>query len=221
VSTLSSRSKLAEQLAVYFVADPEQSLRDIRDDVSAAIANGVTMVQLRAKTMPAAEFQTLAVEVQALCRERGVPFIVNDRLDVAEAIGADGVHLGEHDLPIDLARQRMGPGFLIGASPTDVEQAAAARMHGADYVGLGPVYVTGSKTDAGAAIGLDGLAERIHAAKLPAIGIGGITVDNATDVVLAGADGVAVISAIQRAADPGRATAALAAAVRAGLERRI
>ena len=221
MSTLAARSKLADQLAVYFVADPEQSERDVRDDVAAALANGITMVQLRAKTMTEAEFRVLAVDLLTLCRVSDVPFIVNDRLDVAQAIGADGVHLGEHDLPVEVARVRAVPPFIIGFSPKDVEQAAGARLRGADYVGLGPVYATGSKADAGSAIGLDGLATQIQAAKLPAVGIGGINVENATAVILAGADGVAVMSAIQRASDPGRAAAELAAAVRAGLERRI
>jgi thiamine-phosphate pyrophosphorylase len=134
---------------------------------------------------------------------------------------ADGVHLGEHDLPIDVARELAGPSFIIGSSPKNVEQAETARVQGADYVGLGPVYATGSKGDAGAPIGLEGMAEQIAAAKLPAVGIGGITIANATEVILAGADGVAVISAIQGAADPGQATADLAAAVRAGLDRQI
>jgi thiamine-phosphate diphosphorylase len=221
VSTLAARSRLAEQLAVYFVADPEQTERDVRKVVTDAVANGVTIVQLRAKVMPDDEFQALAVDLLAICHERSVPFIVNDRLAVALAIGADGVHLGEHDLPIDEARALAAPPFIIGASPTTVEQAAAARILGADYVGLGPVYATASKADAGAEIGLDGLSARIEAAKLPAVGIGGITVENATAVILAGADGVAVISAIQGAPDPGRAAGRLAAAVRAGLDRRI
>lgn len=219
--SLAARSKLAEQLAVYFVADPEQTERDLNDIVVAAIAGGVTMVQLRAKTMDVAAFQVLAIDILALCRERGVPFIVNDRFEVALAIGADGVHLGELDLPLDEARQQAGPSFIIGSSPKHLAQAEVARELGADYVGLGPVYATGSKDDAGAPIGLHGLAARIEAAKLPAVGIGGITVKNATEVILAGADGVAVISAIQLARDPRQATAELAAAVRAGLERRI
>jgi thiamine-phosphate diphosphorylase len=219
--SLAARSKLAEQLAVYFVADPEQSQRDLGDDVAAAIAGGVTMVQLRAKTMHDTAFRSLATEILAICRDRGVPFIVNDRLELALTVGADGVHLGELDLPLDEARQRAGASFIIGSSPMDVAQAAAARELGADYVGLGPVYATGSKDYAGDPIGLTGLAARIAAAKLPAVGIGGISATNATEVILAGADGVAVISAIQRAPDPRRAAAELATAVRAGLERRL
>lgn len=219
--SLAARSKLAEQLAVYFVADPEQTDRDLNDIVVAAIAGGVTMVQFRAKSMADAAFQAMATDLLTRCRDRSVPFIVNDRFDLALAIGADGVHLGELDLPLDEARQRAGPSFLIGSSPKHLAQAQVARELGADYVGLGPIYATGSKDDAGAPIGLDGLAARIEAAKLPAVGIGGITVENATQVILAGADGVAVISAIQQAPDPGQAAAELATAVRAGMERRI
>jgi thiamine-phosphate pyrophosphorylase len=220
-SSLAARSKLAEQLAVYFVADPEQTERDLVGIVATAVARGVTMVQLRAKTMPDDDFVPLARAIQAVCREHDVPFIVNDRLVVALEIEADGVHLGEHDLPIDVARDLAGPSFIIGSSPKNLEQAEAARALGANYVGLGPVYATGSKGDAGDPIGLEGLAEQIAAAKLPAVGIGGITIENATEVILAGADGVAVISAIQAAPDPGQATADLAAAVRAGLDRQI
>lgn len=221
MSTLAARSRLADQLAVYFVADPEQAQRDLLSDVAAAIDNGVTTVQLRAKRMETGPFEALAVLLRDICRQRGVPFIINDRIEVALRIGAGGVHLGVHDLAISDARLLAGPGFIIGASPTDAAQAEAARLEGADYVGLGPVYATGSKDDAGVPIGLSGLAAQIHAAKLPAVGIGGITVENATEVILAGADGVAVISAIQRAPDAGAAAAALAAAVRAGLERRL
>lgn len=219
--SLAARSKLAEQLAVYFVADPEQAQRDLRDDVSSAIAGGVTMVQLRAKAMDDVAFRSLATEILAICRDQSVPFIVNDRFEVALAVGADGVHLGELDLPLDEARHRAGASIIIGSSPTHVAQAAAARDLGADYVGLGPVYATGSKDDAGEPIGLTGLTARIAAAKLPAVGIGGITASNATEIILAGADGVAVISAIQRAPDARRAAAELATAVRAGLKRRL
>lgn len=220
MGSLTARSELADQLAVYFVADPEHAERDVLDDVSAAIANGVTMVQLRAKHLDDDAFESLALALRDTCQAHGVPFIVNDRLAAALRIGADGVHLGEHDLPVEIARQLAGPGFIIGSSPKDEAQAAAARLDGADYVGLGPVYATGSKDDAGPAIGLDGLAARIHAAKLPAVGIGGISLARAPEVILAGADGVAVISAIQRTPDPGLAAAALAAAVRASLDRR-
>lgn len=220
-NSLAARSRLAEQLAVYFVADPEQTERDLVGIVATALARGVTMVQLRAKTMTDEEFVPLARAMQAVCREQDVPFIINDRLVLALELGADGVHLGEHDLPIDVARQLAGPSFIIGSSPKNLEQARAAMGLGANYVGLGPVYATGSKGDAGDPIGLVGLAEQIEAAKLPAVAIGGITAANATEVILAGADGVAVISAIQGAADPGQATAELAAAVRAGLDREI
>jgi thiamine-phosphate diphosphorylase len=220
-NSLAARSKLAEQLAVYFVADPEQTERDLVGIVATAIARGVTVVQLRAKRMPDDDFVPLARAIQAACRDQDVPFIVNDRLVLALELGADGVHLGEHDLPIDVARDLAGPSFIIGSSPKNLEQAEAARTQGANYVGLGPIYATGSKGDAGDPIGLEGLAEQIAAAKLPAVGIGGITIANATEVILAGADGVAVISAIQGATDPGQATADLAAAVRAGLDRQI
>jgi thiamine-phosphate pyrophosphorylase len=220
LTTLADRSRLAGLLAVYLVADPEQARPGaLPGIVAAAVANGVTMVQLRAKTLSNAAFRAEALDLMPILAAANVPFIVNDRFRIAVELGAAGVHLGEHDLPVAEARKLAPAGFIIGASPKDIAQAAAAREDGAEYVGVGPVYATGSKNDAGAAIGLAGLAAQIEAAKLPAVGIGGITAENASEVILAGADGVAVISAIQRAPDPGLAAAALAAAVNGALTR--
>lgn len=208
-----SPAALRRALAVYLVADPDRASRDLVGDVTAAVGAGATAVQLRSKRLADGPFLALAERLLAVCRDRGVLFVVNDRLDVALAVGADGLHVGVADLPLGVARRLGGEGMVLGYSPETDAQAAASGAEGADYVGLGPVFATGSKPDAGEAIGLPTLRRRVRLAGLPSVGIGGITTENAGDVVDAGADGVAVISAILRAADPTQATRGLAAQV--------
>ncbi len=205
--------ELAARLALYLVADPEATRRDLVADTIAALDGGVTAVQLRAKQLHDRELWELATRLRQDCQGRSVLFIVNDRLDLALAVGADGVHLGLHDLPLAAARRIAGPRVLIGASPQTIADAVEAREQGADYVGAGPVFVTGSKADAGEPIGLDGLHDRALAAAVPTVGIGGITAENAAAVIAAGAVGVSVISAILGADDPAAAAAVLASAV--------
>ncbi len=206
---------LADRLALYLVADPEQTERDLVEDVAAAIDGGVTCVQLRTKRLVDGEAWALAVRLRDVCRQRDALFLVNDRLDLALASQADGAHLGVTDLPLRVARSLVSPGFLLGYSPETDGEARAAMEAGADYLGVGPVYATASKPDAGAAIGTDGLTRRIAPVEIPAVGIGGITADNAGAVIRAGAAGVAVIGAILRSRDPGIAAACLAASVHA------
>lgn len=208
-----SADDLAARLAVYLVADPEATERDLIADVVAAIDGGATAVQLRAKRLDDGEAWRLAMRLRQECRARGALFLVNDRVDLALAARADGVHLGLTDLPLSVARWLAGPRFVLGYSPAEVWQAADAARHGADYVGLGPVFATASKADAGTPIGLDGVAARVAAAGVPAVGIGGITIENAGDVIRAGAVGVSVISAVLGAADPASAAQSLASAV--------
>lgn len=211
---------LRDQLAVYLVADPELTKRDLIEDVVAALVGGVTAVQLRAKHLNDHDAWALAIQLRTRCHDRNALFLVNDRLDLALAAQADGVHLGATDLPVGIARWLAGPDFIIGYSPTTDGQAASATRVRADYVGIGPVYATGSKSDAGDAIGLETLAERIDLAEVPAVGIGGITPDNAPAVIRAGACGVAVISAVLGAPEPSAAAERLAASVRDALRRR-
>jgi len=206
--------ELRDQLAVYLVADPEQTERDLLEDVMAALEGGVTAVQLRAKHMNDHDAWVLALQLREHCHYHQALFLVNDRLDIALASQADGVHLGANDLPIGMARWIAGPDFIIGYSPATDMQAASATRVKASYVGIGPVFATGSKDDAGEPIGLDTLAHRIELAEKPAVGIGGITPENAPLVIEAGAVGVSVISAILRQPDPKDAAARLAAAVR-------
>ena len=195
--------RLRAALGLYLVADPEQSASDnLVADTAAAIAGGVTCVQLRAKHLSDFDVLDLAIPLADLCRQRDVPFLVNDRLDVALAVNADGLHVGLNDLPIAVVRRLGGDRFVIGWSPETEEQAASTFAEDADYVGLGPVFPTGSKLDAGAAIGLDGLTQRVRVAGVPTVGIGGISAISAASVIAAGTDGVAVISAILRSPDP-------------------
>jgi thiamine-phosphate pyrophosphorylase len=187
-------------------------LRDGRDGLvaraSAAVRGGATMVQLRLKHIDA----QVVVEIgRALVERLPVPVILNDRADIALACGAAGVHVGSDDVPAAALRRFVPPGFLIGVSVgSDAEVANAV---GGDYVGIGPIYGSASKLDAGNAIGLLGLAHLGSAAALPAVAIGGITVATAADVVAAGASGVAVIAAIFGASDPEAAAHALRTAI--------
>jgi thiamine-phosphate pyrophosphorylase len=188
--------------------------RPITEAVEAAIAGGVTMVQIREKEAETREFYEIALEVQAVTRRRGIPLVVNDRIDIALAIGADGLHLGQTDMPLEAARRLVGNRMFIGISAGTVEEALDAERGGADYLGVGAVYPTGSKADAGAAIGLGRIREIRAAVKLPFVAIGGIGPANAAEVIAAGADGAAVISAILSRPDIREAAAALKKALR-------
>jgi thiamine-phosphate pyrophosphorylase len=163
------------------------------------------MVQLRDKESPSGRLLPLAERLLARARRGGVTFIVNDRVDLAVALGADGVHLGQDDLPPRLARPLLRPGMVLGISTHDVAQAHAARDAGADYVAVGAMFATTTKPDF-QLVG-PGLVRKLRPdIRVPLVGIGGITHDNVADVIRAGADGVAVISAVCGAQDPAAAT---------------
>lgn len=180
--------------------------RPLEEVVAEAVAGGVTMVQLREKELTAGETYALGRRLLQATRAARIPLIVNDRLDLMLALGADGVHLGRSDLPLAEARRILGPGKILGYSanrPEHLEQALAA---GADYAGIGPVFSTGTKTDTAPAIGLDGVRQLTSlGGTFPCIGIGGIGADTCGAVVAAGAAGVCVISAILGAPEPGMA----------------
>ncbi|MBX3069646.1 MAG: thiamine phosphate synthase [Thermomicrobiales bacterium] len=204
---------LCRRLRLYLVLDPSMCELDPLAVAEAAVRNGVTALQLRAKTTTDRETLDLAIRLAEISADAGVLFLVNDRLDIAMASGAGGVHLGVDDLPLAKARALAGPDFVIGYSPETDEQALSAGESGASYLGVGPIYGTTSKPDAGPAIGLQRLSSRQRLSGLPTIGIGGITAGNAAAVVRVGACGVAVMSAITRSADPGAATRELASAL--------
>ena len=207
-------------LSVYLVTDRALSgARGVVETVCQAIAAGASMVQLRD---PAAKTRALIEEARALgrlLRPAGIPFIVNDRVDVALAVGADGVHLGQSDMSVDDARALMGPEPLLGLSITSLADLVASDLAQVDYLGVGPVFATATKTDAAPAMGLAGLAAVRAATSLPIVAIGGIGADNAAEVIAAGADGVAVVSAICAAPDVAQATRTLADIVAAAKQR--
>jgi len=184
--------------------------------VEAAVAGGVDVVQLREKDRSARERYHVGRKLRALTREAGVTFVVNDRVDIAAAVDADGVHLGDDDVPVAVARERLGPDALIGRSVSFVDDARRAEKAGADYLGVGAVYATGSKDDIDDdehEIGPERVGDIAAAVDIPVVGIGGVTADNAAPIVEAGADGVAVITAITGADDPEAATRTLAETV--------
>ncbi len=167
-----------------------------------AIAGGADTIQFRQKGGSTREMIQVARQLQALCQRTGVTFIINDRVDVAIAAQADGVHLGQDDFPIPLARELLGEEVIIGGSAGNMEEARKCLLEGADYIGFGPVYPTTSKEDAGPASGLHLLEEIVGAIPLPIIAIGGISCDNLPPVMKAGVHGIAVISAVCCQKDP-------------------
>jgi thiamine-phosphate pyrophosphorylase len=180
--------------------------RDLVELLDAVIAGGARMVQLREKTWPSGQLLPLAERLRARCRQAGVTFIMNDRVDLAVAVQADGVHLGQDDLPPRHARPLLRPGMILGVSTHSVEQARRAQADGADYVAVGAMFPTQSKPDfelVGPAL-VRAVRPEI---RVPLVGIGGITPANAGEVIRAGADGVSVISAVCAAADPTAASA--------------
>jgi len=206
-------------LDTYLVTDAGLSAgRSTVEIVEAAIAGGIDVVQLREKGETARARYELGRELRDLTREAGVSLIVNDRVDLARAIDADGVHLGDDDLPISVAREQLGADAVVGRSVSTVAAAEEAAAAGADYFGVGAVYGTTSKdTDPESSeIGLDRVRAIADAVDVPFVGIGGITPENTTAVIEAGADGVAVISTITGADDPAAATRALNDAVAQG-----
>jgi thiamine-phosphate pyrophosphorylase len=200
-------------LDLYVILDRAASGgRDLGSLADAVVAAGARWVQLRDKEASTRALAALARQVGARVRAAGGVFIVNDRLDVALAVGADGVHLGQDDLPAAEAR-RLAPGRVLGVSTHSLEQARSAQADGADYVALGSIFATGSKGGF-ELVGLEALRLVRPHVRAPLVAIGGITVDRVPAVLAAGADAVAVISAIGLARDPGAATAGFLAALR-------
>ncbi|MCJ7681543.1 MAG: thiamine phosphate synthase [Candidatus Aminicenantes bacterium] len=184
------------------VADVEAAgERDLRAIVAEALEGGITLLQLRAKKLDTRPFLDLAADLLPLVRSDSIPLIINDRVDIALASGAYGVHLGQNDMSPAEARKLLGKDAIIGISANTVEEARAAEAGGADYIGLSPVFSTPSKTDPDPPIGLSGIRRLTEAVTIPGIAIGGIKQNNAADVFAAGAAGIAVISAIMGAED--------------------
>jgi thiamine-phosphate pyrophosphorylase len=201
-------------LALYLVTDPGLcAARGLLATVLAAVAGGAGVVQLRDKAADDAELTRLARALKAALAPVGVPLVVNDRVGVAVAAGADGLHIGQQDGDLHAARAAIGPEMLLGLSIENAAQASGIDPAAVDYIGAGPVFDTGTKPDAAPALGLAGLAAVCRAAPVPAVAIGGIGPGNARAAVEAGAAGVAVVSAICAADDPRSAAARLRRAV--------
>ena len=194
---------LRQALRLYLVADRGYPSRlPLLQTIAQAVDGGVTLVQLRDKGADARAFLGEALLARDLLRPRGIKLIVNDRIDVARAAEAEGVHLGQTDLPPSLARQVLGPHAIIGLSIENATQLADRELEAADYLGVGPVFATSTKPDAAPPIGLDGLKEIVARAKMPVGAIGGIDAVNAALVMKTGADGICVVSAILGSGDP-------------------
>ncbi len=215
------RARLRDALRVYVLTDHQLARgRSERAIVEQAIAGGATAIQLRWKRGPLFEAVDLGRALRDICRDAGVLFVVNDRVDLALAVEADGVHLGEEDLPVPEARRIAGDRLIIGYSPPTLVEAVEAERNGADYLGVGPVFGTATKADAGPAIGVDRVAQIVRAVSVPVVGIGGITAGNAPEVIRAGAAGVAVISSVVGAEDVRAAALDLRRRVDAALAER-
>lgn len=206
-------SRALPDLSLYLVLGASDTgSRPFEEVVLAAVSGGITLVQLREKHAPTRTQLDHARRLKALLQPRGVPLIVNDRIDVALAAGADGVHLGQEDMPPKEARQLMGNELLIGLSVGNSEEAATADPGLIDYIGIGPAFVSGTKRDAGDAIGPNGVASLRRQVALPSVAIGGIDAGNAGELRRSGIEGVAVVSAICAAEDPKRAAQEIRAA---------
>lgn len=170
--------------------------RDIFKATEDAIKGGVTLLQLREKDISTLDFYNIALKMKIISKHYNVPLIINDRLDIALAVDADGLHIGQDDMPIEIARKLLGENKLLGYSVANAEQAIYGEKNGADYLGAGPVYPTGSKSDAGKPIGIDGLKIIRNSVSIPIVGIGGISLSNISEVKSSGIDGISLISAI-------------------------
>ncbi|PSC04963.1 thiamine phosphate synthase [Alsobacter soli] len=204
----------AFDLSLYLVTDPALVRpRGLRATVEAAVRGGATLVQLRDKMSDDRAFARDAEDLLALLRPLGVPLVVNDRVDIACAVGADGVHIGQDDGDPRRVRDRIGPAMILGLSAGTAEEFAAVPAGVVDYLGVGPVRATGTKPDHDPPIGVDGLARLLPLHPLPKVAIGGIGLANARDVIATGVEGVAVVSAICAAEDPEAAARELASII--------
>lgn len=208
-------------LSLYVVTDRALSRgRSSEEVVRRAIAGGATVIQYREKELPDDAVAEEAARILRICRAAGVPLIVNDRVEVAARIGADGIHVGQGDLDPAAARRILGPRAIVGVSVHDAGEAREAAGKGADYLAANGVFPTATKTDLGAPLGLDGLARIAAATPLPVVAIGGLHAGNAAAAIRAGASGIAVVSAAVSAIDVEGACAELRRAVDAAMAGR-
>jgi len=198
-------------LSLYLVTDRGYiGDRNLRDVVYQAVKGGVTMVQLREKEASTREFIELAQGLKKILQDKNVPLIINDRIDVALAVKADGVHLGQEDMPVELARKIMGDDYLIGLSIENMDQLRETENLHIDYIGLSPLFTTETKPELKHEWGFQGLRQAAGISSHKIVAIGNIDADNAAEVIKSGADGVAVVSAICASSDPEKAAKAIA-----------
>jgi thiamine-phosphate pyrophosphorylase len=208
----SPMNNLREVLRVYFIMGSPNCYEEPTQVLREAISGGITFFQFREKgerALEGSEKNRLAKELQQICKQHNIPFIVNDDIELALEIGADGVHIGQEDEPVQMVREKIGK-LILGVSVHSMQEAQSAIEAGADYFGIGPIFSTKTKKDANPSQGT-ALIEllRSQGITVPIVGIGGITIENAHSVIKAGADGVSVISAISQAVSPAEAANAL------------
>jgi len=195
--------KKSVDYSLYLVTDQALALgRDIVSVVERAVRGGVTVVQVREKNRETRDFLNISIRIKKTLENHNIPLIINDRIDIALAVGADGVHLGQNDMPIDIARRILGPDRIIGISVSTVDEAIEAENGGADYLAISPVWSTKTKINTPEEVGLEGIDRIRKVTDLPLVGIGNIKVENAKSVISAGCNGIAVVSAIMSAPDP-------------------
>ena len=192
-------------LSLYLVTDNSENEEKFLKTIEEAILGGVSVVQIREKTAETLEFYNLAIKVKEITTKYNVPLIINDRVDVALAIDADGVHVGQSDMPCDITRKLIGENKILGVSAATIEEAKKAENDGADYIGTGAVFPTTTKDDAPHVTKKD-LSDIANSINIPVVAIGGITIDNANELKNTGISGLSVVSAIMSADDPKKAS---------------
>ena len=190
--------------SLMFVTDDSITNNDVFLNIlESSLKGGATIIQLREKTLNTLSFYKRAIACYKLCKKYEVPLIINDRVDIALAINADGVHIGQKDMTYNIARQLLGPSKIIGLSVSNTEQAINANKINIDYIGISPIFSTNTKTtDLASPLGIDGLKNIRHLFSKPIVCIGGVNYKNSTDIIKNGANGIAVVSAISKANNP-------------------
>lgn len=202
-------------LSLYLVTDRSLSLFHNQEEiVKQAIEGGTTIVQLREKDCSSLEFYQYALQLKEILKDTNIPLIINDRLDIALAVDADGLHIGQSDLPYNLARKILGKDKIIGLSVETIEQAKEANLLDVDYIGLSPVFSTNTKLDINTPLGLEGINKIASFTKHPTVAIGGINTTNTKEIIQSGADGIAVVSAIVSSKKPKEAAQQLSQLVK-------
>ncbi|MCC5912525.1 MAG: thiamine phosphate synthase [Clostridiaceae bacterium] len=188
---------MAVDYSLYLITDRKLvGDKDFFDSIENALKGGVTLLQVREKDISSKDFYDISLKLKTIALKYKVPLVINDRLDIALAIDADGLHVGDDDLPLHIARKLLGPDKILGYSAGDLESAQYGVQHGADYLGVGAVFPTGSKSNAGDAIGIETLQQIVENISIPIVGIGGISTTNIAEVKATGAQGISLISAI-------------------------